>query len=127
MQDGGGFRLEHKERTKLDQKYGGHETTIAVSQMMRDLVGKVSDQAEKTFLDEAIKCHHVRAFRAATVMAWNLAYDHLLRWVLNDAARLAAFNSKIAARVGAKKGAGLVIGKREDFEDLKEQEVLDIC
>ena len=29
-------------------------------------------------------------------------------------------------RVGAKRGASLTMGKREDFEELKEQEVLDI-
>jgi hypothetical protein len=127
LKDGGGFRLEHKDRGKLDEKYGQHETTIAVSQMMKDLVGKISDQGEKVFLDQAIKCYHVRAFRAAIVMAWNLAYDHLLHWVLADAGRLSAFNSKIIARVGAKKGTGLVVSKREDFEELKESEVLDIC
>jgi hypothetical protein len=127
LKDGGGYRLEHKERAKLDGRYGQHETTIAVSQMMKDLIGKVSDQGEKIFLAEAIKCYHVKAFRAAIVMAWNLAYDHLLNWVLADAGRLASFNSKIVARVGAKKGSGMAMGKREDFEDLKESEVLDIC
>jgi hypothetical protein len=119
------FRLEGRIREQLDKKYGQHETTIVVSQLLRDLIGKVSDEAERLFLSEAIKCYHVRAFRAAIVMAWNLAYDHLLNWVLADATRLAAFNAKIAGRVGAKRGA-LVIAKREDFEDLKEAEVLDI-
>jgi hypothetical protein len=127
LKDSAYVRLEHSTRERFDKKYGEHETTIAVSQMMKDLIGKVSDQGEKVFLDQAIKCYHVKAFRAAIVMAWNLAYDHLLHWVLADAGRLAAFNGKIIARVGAKKGTGLVISKREDFEDLKESEVLDIC
>ncbi len=78
-------------------------------------------------MSEAIKCYHVKAFRAAIVMAWNLAYDHLLHWVLADATRLAAFNARILPRIGAKRGTGLVIAKREDFEELKEQEVLDIA
>ena len=60
-------------------------------------------------------------------MAWNLAYDHLLHWVLNDPTRLSAFNSKILARIGPKRGTGMVISKREDFEQLSEQETLDIC
>jgi hypothetical protein len=126
MKEVSGYRLEHGTRQKLDGKYGDHETTIAISQMMKDLIGKVSDESEKLFLSEAMKCYHIKAFRAAIVMAWNLAYDHLLKWISADATRLADFNARIAARVGAKR-AGIVIVKREDFEDLKEQKVLDIC
>lgn len=126
LQSGTQYRLEARIREVLDKKYGQHETTIAVSQMLKDLIGKVSDEAERLFLSEAIKCYNVKAFRAATVMAWNLAYDHLLNWILADAVRLAAFNGKIIARIGVKRGTGLIMGKREDFEELKEQEVLDI-
>jgi hypothetical protein len=92
----------------------------------KDLPGKVSDQGERLFLSEALKCYHAKAFRATIVMAWNLAYDHLLHWILREPARLAAFNSKIAGRVGPKR-AWFSVAKREDFEDLKEAEVLDIC
>jgi hypothetical protein len=122
-----GFRLEGKLKEKLDKQYGQHETTIAVSQMMKGLIGKVSDQGEKVFLAEAIKCYHTKAFRAAIVMAWNLAYDHLLYWILADPGRLAAFNSNIIAKVGAKKGTGMLMARREDFEELKEYDVIEIC
>ena len=127
LASGSGFRLESKIREQFDKEYGQHETTIAVTQMMKDLIGKVSDQGEKVFLAEAVKCYNVKAFRAAIVMAWNLGYDHLLYWVLADAGRLSAFNSKIIAKIGPKRGTGLTIVKREDFEELKESEVLDIC
>jgi hypothetical protein len=127
LQTGHGIKLEARVRDDLDNKYGLHETTIAVSQLLKDLSGKISDEAERLFLSEAIKCYHVKAFRAAIIMAWNLAYDHLLHWVLADAQRLADFNTKIIAKVGVKRGTGMVIAKREDFEELKESEVLDIC
>jgi len=127
LPDGAGFRLEHKVRETLDKKYGEHETTIAISKMLADLPGKISDQAEKFFLSEAIKCYHHKAFRAAIIMAWNLAYDHLLHWILKDPARVSAFQSHIAARVGPKKAASITVTHREDFEELKESEVLDIC
>jgi hypothetical protein len=126
LRDGTGCYLERGTRSALDEKYGQHETTIAISKMLKELPGKVSDQAEKTFLNEAITCYNNRAFRAAIIMAWNLSYDHLLRWVLKDGARLAAFNAKIVGRIGPKRGTGFAIVKREDFEDLKESEVLDI-
>lgn len=119
MKDGRGYYLSRSTREEHDAKYGQHETTIAVSQLLKDLVGKIPDQAEQLFLTEAIKCYNVKAFRAAIVMAWNLAYDHLLNWVIADTQRLADFNAKIIARIGQKKGTGLVIVKREDFEELK--------
>lgn len=127
LKDGSGYFLEHKTRESLDKKYGLHETTIALSHLLNELPGKVSDEAERLFLSEAIKCYHHKAFRAAIVMTWNLAYDHLLNWILKDPSRLMAFNSKIIARIGAKRGAGLVISKREDFEEFGEQETLDIA
>lgn len=127
LKDTAGYKLEHSTREHMDKKYLAHETTIAVSQMMKDLIGKTPNQAEQMFLSEAISCYRARAFRAAIVMAWNLAYDHLVNWVLADPGRLAAFNSRIVTRIGAKRGTGMVIAIREDFEQLGEQEVLDIC
>lgn len=127
LQDGTGYRLEHSVRAKLDEAYGQHETTIALSKMLKELPGKISNQAEQLFLSEAISCYHCRAFRAAIIMTWNLAYDHLLSWVLADPTRLAAFIAHIAGRIGQKKAAAITITKREDFEDLKESETLDIC
>ena len=100
---------------------------------MRDLPGKIADEAERIFLREAITCYHNKAFRAAIIMAWNLTYDHLARWILADAGRLSSFNSHIDARVGAtskgrtiSKRAGTRISKREDFEKLEEKEMIDI-
>ncbi len=127
LRDAQGFRLEHSVRAALDKKYGEAPSAVMVSDLLRSLPGRIADDAERLFLDEALRCYKVKAFRAAIVMAWNLAYDHLLRWLLADAGRVANFNSKIIGRVGAKKGTGLAMTKREDFEDLKESEVLDIC
>lgn len=123
----GRYKLEHSARQALDQKYGEHETTIALSQLLRELPGKLSDEAERFFLSEAIKCYHVKSFRAAIIMVWNLTYDHLLHWILADPGRLSAFQGSVAGRVGPKKAAGINIATREDFEDLKESEALDIC
>ncbi len=127
LRDGEGCYLESATRRKLDEKYGLHETTIALSKLLRELPGRISDEAEKLFLAEAITCYHYKAYRAAIIMSWNLAYDHLLHWILKDSARLTGFNSRISVRIGTRRGAGLTIGKREDFEELKEGEVLDIC
>jgi hypothetical protein len=123
----GSYKLEHSTRTKLDEKYGQHENTILISQLLNDLPGKIPDVAERLFLSEAIKCYRVRAFRAAIVMAWNLTYSHLLHWILCDPVRLAAFQATIIPSIGPKLGTGMTITRREDFELLKESQVLNIC
>jgi hypothetical protein len=58
-------------------------------------------------------------------MAWNLAFDHLLTWILSDSNRTATFNSGMHKRFPKK--LGLVIAGKEDFEELKESEVLQVC
>ena len=77
LEEKGRYKLEHTTRQGLTDKYGEHETTIAVSAMLRDLPGKIADEAKRTFLKEAITCYHHKAFRAAIIMAWNLTYDHM--------------------------------------------------
>lgn len=126
LKDASGYRLHHDQRVAFDSKFGELPDTLLIPQLLNDLPGKISDKGERLFLSEALNCYHAKAFRATIVMAWNLAYDHLLHWILKEPARLAAFNGKIAAKVGAKR-ASITIVTREDFEDLKESEVLDIC
>ena len=81
---------------------------------------------ERAFLEEVIRCYRVQAFRATVVMAWNLAYDHVLHWILNDPGRLATFNARIPVRHPNKKPMP-VIAKFEDFEKLREAEVIEVC
>jgi hypothetical protein len=121
----GGFKLERQVRVALDQKYGVHQSVIAISNTLADLPAKVPSLTERTFLDEALKCYRAQAFRACCVMTWNLAYNHLLKWLLADPKRLAQFNVAIVKR-NSKKSA-VNITKYDDFEELKEREVIDIC
>jgi hypothetical protein len=121
----GKYQLERSVRAALDKKYGQHPVTIAVAKLLSDLPAKLPDVAERVFLQEAIDCYRVRAFRAAIVMTWNLAFDHLLRWALADPKRLAAFNAAIPVRYSKKKG--IIVTHIDDFEDLKESETIEIC
>jgi hypothetical protein len=96
-----------------------------VSKLLSDLPQNIPDVAEKTFLVEAMKCYRVEAYRACIVMTWNLAFDHLLRWIFKDAKRLADFNATISKRYPKK--APLNIVTRDQFEELKESEIIEIC
>ena len=126
LKDGSGYRLEARVRAALDAKYGQAQTTIVVTKLLSELPAKVPGIEERAFLEEVIRCYRARAFRATVVMAWNLAFDHLLHWLLKDATRLAAFNARIPARYPGKKPMP-VIAKFEDFEELKESEVIEVC
>ncbi|MDK1388874.1 hypothetical protein QN224_26080, partial [Sinorhizobium sp. 8-89] len=108
-----------------NQQYGVHQSVIHVSRLLSDLPDKVPDIAERTFLREALSCYRAEAFRACVVMTWNLAFDHMLRWILADPQRLADFNTAIGRRFPKK--AGLVVSAIEHFEELKESETIDIC
>jgi hypothetical protein len=123
--DRGGYRLEGKVRTAFDKKYGQHEATILVSKLMAELPAKVPDLTEQAFLREAVSCYRVQAFRAAIVMAWNLAYDHLVRWILADAGRLARFNAAITT-VYVKR-VGVTVSTFDEFQQFKESEVIEIA
>jgi hypothetical protein len=125
LREKGQYKLPRNMRTDFDKRYGVHDSVVAVSKLLTDLVGRVPDLAERSFLAEAIKCYRVEAYRACIVMVWNVTYNHLLNWILNDAGRLSKFNASISKRNSRK--AGLVISKYDDFEDLKEREVIDIC
>jgi hypothetical protein len=120
-----GFKLTRELRQELDKKYGVHPSVIQVSNLLAELPSKLPDLAKKTFLVEALKCYRAEAYRACIVMVWNLAYNHLLNWILSDPARLAVFNATIVKRNSKK--ATLSVAKYDDFEDLKEREVVDIC
>jgi hypothetical protein len=123
LKDKRGYHLEGRIREAYDAKYGTRPLTIVVDTLLADLPGKVPGEAERLFLAEAISCFRIKAFRAAIVMAWNVAYDHFEEWIIRN--HLAAFNARIA--VNYPKKAGMVIKNKEDFSDhLKESEVIEI-
>src|SRR5205807_5671450 len=65
-------------------------------------------------------------YRACIVMTWNLAYAHLLDWILKDQTRLNSFNAAISKRYP--KITQLKITKYDEFLDgLKESQVIEIC
>lgn len=121
---GAGFRLAGTVRRAMDARVGGNPSVIAVSKLLSDLPTKVPNVAERDFLNEALSCYKVKAYRAAIVMAWNLAYDHLMGWLLADTARLDQLNDGIKKRFPNLK---VVIAARDDFDELKESQLIAAC
>lgn len=126
LKDKQGYSLSGTLRHSFDEKYGQREITVQVTTLLSDLPTKIPNVAERDFLNEALICYRHGAFRAAIVMCWNLAYDHLLDYVLTK--HLPAFNTRLPIRCShlAKKGITSVT-TRDDFSEIKESEVIDIC
>lgn len=121
----GKYKLARTVRSELDKQYGVHHSVVAVDKILTDLPAKVPSIEERAFLQEALTCYRSKAFRACIVMVWNLAYAHLLDWILKEPTRLTQFNATIAKRYPKKT---LTVTKYDDFTDeLKEREVIEIC
>lgn len=120
----GGYKLVGKIRKALDDKYGTDAGTVQITKLLAELPSKIPNMAEKAFLEEALKCYRVQAYRAASVMVWNLAYDHLAGWIMADKRRLKKFNDAIPKRFPKKT---LSVAVREDIEEFKEAEFIEVC
>ncbi len=122
-----GYTLEKRVRDELEKKYGQRPAAIQVDKLLMELLSKVPNLAERTFLDEALICYRCKAFRAAIVMAWNLAYDHLCYYVLNK--HLTAFNVQWPKSYQKKHADARIkaITVRDDFGELQESDLIQIC
>lgn len=127
IRDKRGFYLEARVREEHEAKYGQREITVQVTKLLEELPGKVRNHEERAFLGEALTCYRHGAFRAAIVMCWNLAYDHLCDYVLRN--HLTAFNTRWPIRYPDrhKKARVSAISSRDDFSEMKESEVLEVC
>lgn len=124
LHDSRGYYLAGQCREALDKKYGQRQITVQVDKLLSDLPGKISDEAEKRFLTEVLVCFRNKAFRAAIVMAWNLAYAHLEDFILAN--HLVKFNAQIQVTYPRRTPA-VTITTRDDFGQLKESEVIQVC
>jgi len=125
LRNGHEYKLELSTRQALDAKYGKRPISIAVEKSLTELPTRLSDETRRKYLVEALDCYRAGCFRASILMTWNLAYDHLIGWLLADPGRVARFNMKLPAKPPF--SSGLVVSKRDDLEWLKESEVVSIC
>lgn len=120
------YKLEGKLRRALDTKFGQDTHGVIITKMLADLPARLGTAEEREFLTEALKCYRVAAYRSAIVMTWNLAFDHLLRWIVQDADRLAAFNQAIGTKYPKRSGYQ-VTQQIESFEEFTEAETIELC
>ena len=117
-------RAEIDYEKKLNAPREPEPETQDVSQTLEDLQKNVANPEELVFLGETLNCLRAKAFRAAIVMGWNLAYDHLRQWILRK--HLPAFNAELAKVLRRGSPAYDPVAKIEDFPH-KESVVLETC
>lgn len=122
LSDRNGFRLAKSLRDKLDVMHGARAETILVDKLLSGLPAKLLGLDQEGYMEEALICFRNRAFRAAIVMTWNVAYDHLVSTILDR--HLVRFNTQMSSMFGGKKKD---VHGREDFQRLKESEVVEVC
>jgi hypothetical protein len=118
----GGYKLQRHMREALSRKLGAETVTAQTSVTLRGLEQKLPVGANKEFLKEAIDCFEVGANRAAIVMTWILAMDHLFAHIIKH--KLADFNAALSKDKGVKIDA---IKQRDDFTEMKETKFIELC
>jgi hypothetical protein len=129
LRDADGLHLVKGLRDEFDKKYGQRPTRIAVHDLLTSLPGRVPNLAERVFLEEALRCFSVGAFRATVVMAWNLAFDHLCNHVLSNPQHLLAFNRQwpLVFAKHHRDSRVPAVSASEHFTEFKESQVVVIC
>jgi hypothetical protein len=128
LKDSRGYYCEGRFKADYDDRYGEHEITLNVRQMVKDLVTLLPDLAEQDIMKEALICLRHNAGRAAVVMVWNVAFYHLCQYVLTH--KLPEFNNRLPIRYPKKwKAADMpLIQNYDDFGDeMSEREVVEVC
>ena len=78
---------------------------------------------------DMIRCLESSAYRPAIVMGWGLVFDILRRWIIIDSGRLASFNGDLTSRYldRNRKPVHEPVTNFEDFFEIGERRVLDVC
>lgn len=120
IRDAQGYRLHADTRKQLSALLPIRATSVKTTRVLNDLLSRVADPAQRAFLNEALVCFKNHAYRAAIVMAWNLAFSAVLDRIM--ASHLPAFNSQVGTN-----GFKHPIATRVDFELLKESQIIAIA
>jgi hypothetical protein len=121
---GGGYRLERHAREGVEARLGAETATIDIPKDLRRLLEELPDGARKDFLQEALDCFGVHAYRAAIVMIWLLTLDHLFELILTK--HSPAFNAVLAANTDKRIKINSV-SVRDDFGEIPEGKFIEFC
>lgn len=118
----GGYRLTLDKHNEIDGIVKKEPHKVAVSTHLTSLVEKVGDGSEKNFLEEAINCYRIEAYRAFIIMVWIVTLDHLQKYIFAN--HLTDFNATLAKNPDKKVKK---IVNYDDFSDLPENKLIELA
>lgn len=120
---GGKYHLERTYEEGLQKTIAADKPKAQVSTTLRALLPSLTNQSEREFLQEAIVCFEVEAYRAATILTWLLTIDHLQNYIIKH--KLSAFNAELT-KVTDKRVKVSVITVKDDFTDIPENKFIEL-
>jgi len=105
----------------LERKFSESKPKRKTLKTLRDLLKKINDKNKKEFLEEAVSCYEIKAYRASIIMTWLLVMDHLYEYVFHK--KLSDFNVALYK----KKLKIQNVTKKDDFLEIKESTFIEIC
>jgi hypothetical protein len=83
--------------------------------------------SERIILCDLIQCLQTCAYRAAIVMGWNLAFEHVRREIFRDVGKLGQFNLVLVTKRRSQSQNHSPVVVYDDFFELSERFVVDIA
>lgn len=121
---GGGYKLERHRREGLSARLGAHHIDTQASAELRKLEANSLDRSAQGFLEETIRCFEVGANRAAIVLCWIFAMDHMCDYILKH--KLTAFNDALSKNKDRRVGV-TEVKCRDDFAEIPEGKFIELC
>jgi hypothetical protein len=119
-----GYQLHRDRKISIENSLDKNPYKLKVKEDLRALLTHLSNPTENEFLKEAIDCFEIGAYRASTVMVWNLTIDHLYEYVLAN--ELSNFNSVLAKNTDKRIKVTTVV-KKDDFTEIPENKFIEFC
>lgn len=117
----GGYKLNGKLAAEFSAMFAGTPVKNSLDKELVRIVATVEANNERAFLEEALKCYQVAAYRAAIVLIWLVSIDHLQNYIFAN--KLSAFNAELKKNPDKKVKQ---IANRDDFSDLPENKFIEL-
>jgi len=116
-----GYSFHRTAKKGLQDSFVSSGPAIQVSKALRDLIPKINSKEQKAFLEEAISCFEIQAYRASILMTWLLTMDVMYEYVITK--KLMEFNAAVQTHGKHKK---LTFNIKDDFSEIKESDFFEL-
>jgi len=118
---GKGYKFHRDAYQELENEFSQDKPKAKASKKLRDLLPKVALVDNRNFLNEAVLCYEIGAYRSAIVMTWLLVIDNLYEYILTH--KLPEFNNALAPQNLKLK----LVAVKEDFNEIKESKFIEVA